>query len=243
MEYCFVDSTKATSNLYSLISSKGLISIPVFYIEYTNFELAKQSLKKIENSLEQYTSFSHLAVHLNIQKIDQQLQQFVSSLKQKFSIVMAQGGLNKINRFLLESTQIDLLIDPHSSKDKIKTDFIHHFNSGINHILSTFAKEKSTTFMINLNSFYQKKKNLSKDIGRIEQNIRFCRKYGIPIICGYIVSKPSQIKSIVELSSILHLLGGSKEQILISSKQVSYILQTNDYLRSSHTLCKGMHYK
>lgn len=242
MNYCFVDSSKATSTLYSLITSKNLYPIPVFYLNYTNFEQAKLSLKQIESTLTNFTSFETLAIFLTISKIDQQLQQFITSLKSQFSIVMAQGGLNKTNRFLLESTSIDILVDPHSSKEKIKSDFIHHFNSGINHILATFAKEKSITFMINLDNFYQKKKNLSKDIGRIQQNIQFCRKYGIPIYCSYIISKPSQIKTYSELSSILHILGASKEQLVVFSNQLETIIKTNSYIQSQKTLTYGIHY-
>lgn len=242
MTYCPFDIAKADSNLVELIKNTNLQPLPVYFLHYDSFNNAKEQLQEI---LKQKSQIQYLnnALYITIESLDQHTQQFIQSLHQHFQLIFAQGGLNKINRFLLESTSIDVLVDPHSSKEKIKTDFIHHFNSGINHILATFAKQKQIIFMCSLNQFMQKKKNLAKDIGRINQNIKIARKYSIPIYCNYIVSKPTHIKTYRELSFIIHLLGGSKEQIEEFKTAITKKIEENSLQQDPHTITKGLYIK
>ena len=242
MNYCPFDIERANISLGKKIKEFNLTPLPVYFLKYITYTQAKENLLEIINKKNQQ-NYNNFAIFIEIEKIDQQTQQFINNLHKEFSIIFVQGGLNKINRFILESTSADVLVDPHTSKYKIKTDFIHHFNSGINHILATFAKEKETIFMINLNSFIQKKKNLSKDIGRISQNIKLCRKYNIPIFLNYIVYKQSQIKTYAELSNILHLLGGSKEQSSNMFSSFEKKVEENNMLNSKNTITKGLYIK
>ena len=237
MKYCLFDAIHSPNEVISRIEKENLIPFPIYYIEYYSQNQAKQDYKKIQDVLEN----SNAGVFITIHSIDQQLQAFLQNLRKSFSLILAQGGLNKVNRLLLESTSIDVLVDPHSSKYKIKRDFIHHFNSGINHVLASFAKEKQTVFMISLEQFRQKKKNLAKDIGRIKQNIEISRKYSIPLNISYIVSKPIHVKTLKEKDAILTLLGASKEQITQARTAIDEKIEYNNKKNSPQFIYEGLH--
>ena len=140
----------------------------------------------------------------------------INSLKQDFDIIIGLGGLNKINRFFLEETQVDFLQDPQNSLFNPKIDFIHHFNSGINEVLCKFAKEKEIGFLFSLNFINNKTKYMAKELGRVDQNIVFAQKYSIPFYFNYIIEKSEEIKSKQELMWIMSLFSINNENKLLS---------------------------
>ena len=238
MNYCFVDAQKDTnSKLSNLVQKKHLTPIDTLKIEYNNYKQARQQIKDSKNLLKNQNT----ALFIENIKIDDQLPQFIKETKKEIDIIIAQGGLNKINRFLLEKTSIDYIADPHSSKDKLKKDFIHHFNSGINHVLATQAKEKKIGLFISLHQFSQKKKNLAKDIGRIQQNIRLWRKYESPILTDYIIEKPSQIKTEFDKKHILLFLSATPQQAHKSSIQLQDKITKNKEKNSKNYITEGLY--
>jgi len=74
------------------------------------------------------------------------------------------------------------------------------------------AQEKDICFIHSLNFFNSKSYIIPKEIGRINQNLKFARKYKIPSIVNYIVKYPAQIKTLVELESIVSFFDLSSMQ-------------------------------
>ncbi len=137
---------------------------------------------------------------------------FVNKIKNHFNFVAGYGGLNKINRFFIENTKIDCIIDPHNSTFQKKHDFIHHFNSGINHILAKIANEKHICFINSLNFIDEKKKDF-KDFSRINQNIKLFYKYNLDFTIEYLIDNQSYIKSEKDLFYIKQLFNIKNDKI------------------------------
>lgn len=193
-------------------------------------------INKIKNDL----NLKYNALLIQVEKLDSNLQGIINSLRNDFDLILGYGGLNKINRFFLESTNIDFLVDPQNSIYKNKLDFIHHFNSGINHILCKFAKDNEIGFLLTMDFNNQKKKNLAKDVGRINQNISFARKYGINICLTPIIKDEFDIKTTSDLRSILSLFDVSSNQKKMSILALETKIKENTFKKSDNYIIRGI---
>lgn len=95
-------------------------------------------------------------------------------------VAFAQSG--EKDREFLERANIDFICDLEGSKRK---DFIHHRNSGLNHVMAKIAAEKNVavgfSFLSILSADSNKRPVL---LGRIKQNIKLCQKYGVRMLFG-----------------------------------------------------------
>lgn len=226
------------NELKELVELNNLVPVVLFQITLSDKNSNKKSfdeLIKLKNSLNPKYS----AIQIKLDKIENQTSGIIDSLKRNFDIVIGLGGLNKINRFFLEQTKIDFLQDPHNSLYMNKTDYIHHFNSNINHVLCNLANEKETGFLFTLN-FSKNKKYIYKEIGRINQNIKFARKFKIPTLINFIIEDEEQIKSKFELMAIMSLFDMSsiqkKESLLILENKI----KENAFKKSSSYIDRGI---
>src|SRR3989338_6580410 len=92
-------------------------------------------------------------------------------------IIIVQGGDDTLNRAVVSSRYVDILLDPHLGSRK---DFMHQRNSGLNHVLCALAKENNVAIGFSFSSILHAEKRAVL-LGRIMQNILLCRKYKIPM--------------------------------------------------------------
>lgn len=215
------------------------IPITVFKLTLNNKQQIKQDLEQLKLKKQEIVP-KYSAIQITIDKLENSTIGTINNLKKDFDITIGLGGLNKINRFLLEQTQINFIQDPQNTLFKPKMDFIHHFNSGMNHILCQFAKDKQIGLIETLNFTYSSKKYIPKEIGRINQNIKFARKYKIPTLINFIVKYPQQIKSIIELQGIMSLFDMSTTQKQESIKILEKTIITNQFKQSKNYITEGI---
>ncbi len=89
-----------------------------------------------------------------------------------------------------------------------KKDFIHHRNSGLNQVLCKLANKNKVIVGINFNNFLKETK-LRKDIiiGRIQQNIKLCRKYKVKMLIASFATTPYEMRNPQDLLSFCVVLG------------------------------------
>jgi len=140
----------------------------------------------------------------------------------KISIeIGVKGDLRNINRFrneyftLVESSDKSRYIIEKIKPNVIfdlevfgRKDFIHHRNSGLNQVLCKIANKNKVIVGINFNNLLKETKS-RKDtiIGRIQQNIKLCRKYKVKMIIGSFASSPYEMRNPNDLMSFLIVLG------------------------------------
>ncbi len=193
------------------LKKENLTPITVFNLIIKDKISTKNNLDKIKE-IKNKIQPEYSAIKVTIDKLDNNTQGFVNGLKREFNLVIGFGGLNKINRFFLEETQIDFLADPQNSIFKSKIDFIHHFNTGLNQVLCRAAKDREINFFISLNFTSQKSYNVAKEIGRLNEVLKFARKYEIKSHINFIIQGSNQIKSIKEIDGVMSLFNVSTEQ-------------------------------
>lgn len=89
-----------------------------------------------------------------------------------------------------------------------KPDFIYNRNSGLNQVLCSLANKNNITACFSFNEILNSDKLIrARIIGRMMQNIRFCRKYKVKTIFASFATKPYEIRSHYELMSFAKVLG------------------------------------
>lgn len=93
-------------------------------------------------------------------------------------IVIVEGGDDKINRAALENKKVDILLSPEKGRGK---DYTHHRNSGLNQVLCKLAAKNKIAIGFNFDDIVASK-NKEVLMGRMMQNIRFCRKFKVRMV-------------------------------------------------------------
>ncbi|RLE45325.1 hypothetical protein DRJ22_04615 [Candidatus Woesearchaeota archaeon] len=90
----------------------------------------------------------------------------------------------------------------------VREDFLHHRASGLNHVLCRLAKKHGSFVAFNFSSvlvaddFFR-----AKIIGRMQQNIRLCRKYRIPMLPLSFARVPFEMRGLLDFRSFFVELG------------------------------------
>lgn len=237
--FVLVEYNDFYENNFEKVRSEGHTPVLMFKVIFSD---KNSTRKNIENTrkLKKEIGYEYNAVQVILEKFDNSTTNLLNNLKNDFDIVIGLGGLNKTNRFFIDQTQIDFLKDPHNALFKPKMDFIHHFNSGLNQVLCKAAKEREIDFLFALNFSSGKSKNIAKNFGRMNQNLKFARKYKIPTLINFIIEKPNQIKSDIELNGIMSLFDISTEQKKESIDLLEKKINENRFKKSDKYIREGI---
>ena len=236
--YSLIDN-RSYNELKNDLQKKEIKPVILFYIEFSSKKNDKENISKLMEFIKKFPN-EKKAIQIKIKSIHNHIQEQLSQLKEDFDILIGLGGLNKINRFFLESTKIDFLQDPQNSFFKIKTDFIHHFNSGMNQILLKFAKEKNIGILVTNYFLNQEPIIRGKEIGRISQNVIHAKKYGVNLLLNAIIKESSDIKTALELQKILFLLKADSNQIKQNENILENKININIEKKSEKYICEGI---
>jgi RNase P/RNase MRP subunit p30 len=220
---------------------KNLEFIVIFEIEFNKDKnLIKKQLEKIDLQIKE-NELENVGIIIKLFSIESFFNNIITNLHKNFDLVIGLGGLNKVNRYFIENTKVDFLLDCHNSKFKIKFDFLHHFNSGLNHIVCKLAKSKNTNFMISLNFLNNYKSIIfQKEIARINQNLKFFKKYKLNCHLFYFIEKKEDIKTELKLKQILEIFKISKIQIKVNQNILKNQINKKRFEKSSKFICEDI---
>ncbi|MEA3329502.1 MAG: hypothetical protein U9Q06_02045 [Nanoarchaeota archaeon] len=111
---------------------------------------------------------------------------------------------DEFNRKMLENGKINFLIFPkvNSVKDKLK-----QRDSGLNQVLCKIARDNHIIIGVDIKNVFSKNEfDLSRELSRVRQNIKLCKKYNVKIVlinCGK--------RDEIDLKSFLLTLGMKTE--------------------------------
>jgi RNase P/RNase MRP subunit p30 len=177
--------------------------------------------------------------------LDNFISNFINNLKLDFDVIIGKGGMNKINRYFIENTKIDFILDPYSNYYYIKKDFIHHFNIGLNQVLFNMMKQKNMGILLSLN-FLDFENNLNKYtkgkfIGRVNKIIKLSNKFKVPILLRFLISNKYIIKNEKEIKWIYSLFNSSSFQFIFSEEFLYKTIKENDFKKSRKYICDGLY--
>jgi RNase P/RNase MRP subunit p30 len=240
--FVLVEYNKNYSDVCCELSRLNYTPITIFKLKLNGKSGIIEQIEKIRE-LKSRINPKFSAVQVQVEKMENTSVGTVNSLRSDFDIVIGLGGLNKINRFFLEDTLVDFLRDPHNVIFRSKMDFIHHQNSGINHVLCCLARDRDIGMFFSLNFVIGQDKNKAKEFGRVSQNIKFCCKYKVPVLLTFAISSVNQIKTCSQLKKISSLFDFSSQMAAQNLLLLDDIVKKNKFRLSEKHIIDGIRFK
>ncbi len=114
----------------------------------------------------------------DLNKAKKEIQTFKKEKPKSQIVVQAQD--EKFNRKILENKDVDIFLDPHTHNRK---EYLKQRDSGLNEFLCKLAKENNIKIGIDISKLTKlEKKQKSKILARIIQNIKLCKRTKTQII-------------------------------------------------------------
>jgi ribonuclease P/MRP protein subunit RPP1 len=158
------------------------------------------NLNKFRNGLD-WRSKPRLAIGVEISSDEQsQIRKLVSGVRKSTEIVVVRGGTPDLNRMILETPEIDILIN-HDVQGK----------PGVNHVLAKLAKKNNVAIALDFNQLM-----VSYRLGRIQEfsamqeTAKLIRKFQAPFILTSGARDPWDMRSPSDLLAFGKQLGFSE---------------------------------
>ena len=111
------------------------------------------------------------------------------------------------NRGLFESKNTRMI---YNLEDTGTREFMHHRNSGLNQVLCKLARDNDITIVFSLALVLSKnRREASMIMGRMMQNVRFCRKYGVGMRLASMAKDPYEMRAPKDMMSFGVCIGMS----------------------------------
>ncbi len=139
-----------------------------------------------------------------------ELMRKISSFSSKGLPVIVKGSTDDINRKAVEDKRVDMLLSPELIKRK---DSLHRRNTGLTQVLCKFATKNNVKIGIDFSSISSlNPREKANRIGRIIQNVIFCRKYHTKMLIASFSESERDLVSVHELRSFCSVLGMTPSQ-------------------------------
>lgn len=172
------------------VNNKSINPIQIEVLKFQDKNQFNSELNSLKNKNSKY-------LLLNVENIDNSLSGIISNLKRKYNNLVATGKNTKIIRFLIESTQIDYILDPQKEQT---IDTTHNFKSGLNQVIVDLLKEKEKKVLFSINDFMFYDKVDNRKIGKIQQNMTILDKKEVDYTFIQFI-EPN--KEIIEIKNII----------------------------------------
>ena len=141
-------------------------------------------------------------------------------------------------RKVFEDKKIDLVFNLELNNKK---DHTHFVNSGLDQVLCKLAKKhgKIVCFsfgsLLNVSNFKR-----SRLLGRIIQNIRFCKKYKVKIAIASFAKNAKEMRYYHDLIALLIVLKAQTSDAKNALKNVYEKIKENKFKKSDKYICEGL---
>ena len=102
-----------------------------------------------------------------------------------------------------------------------RKDSFHYKRSGVNQVIAKLLKKKEKVFVIDFERIL-KSKNISSQLGRLKQNLILAKKYDFEVMICSFATKPMNLRSELQLKSILKALNFLKSTNNSTLEQTAY---------------------
>ena len=132
----------------------------------------------------------------------------IERAKKEGALAFVRARNDVFNRFVMEKTKADLIFDLEYTHKK---DHLHFRRSGLDQVLCKLAARNEKVIGVSLNSLLDAS-DRAMALGRIAQNIMFCRKYGVKMIFGSFARNINEMRGAKDMRSLLVTLGAGDGQ-------------------------------
>jgi len=159
--------------------------------------------------------------------------------KKNYDLILINSKTPEIDRPNLEKGNFDIIFN---LENNVRSDFIHQRNSGLNQVFCKLANRKNTAIGISFLNLLEKKPfERAKALGRIEQNLKLCKKYKVKVIFASCASKPEQMRSPNDLRAFINCLCNNELLAKQALTNLSFILKENIKKKDKNYISKDFH--
>lgn len=156
----------------------------------------QKNIKPLETKIRELQSITKIKLNLGLIAN----QKDIPKAKNKCKFILTES--TEKDQYTLEKLKPNLLFNLEKDERKDKT---HYRLSGLNQVLCKLANKNKITIAFSFEQIL-KEKNKPQLLGRIIQNLRFCKKYKVNTIIRSFASNPYNLKSIKQLESLKRIL-------------------------------------
>lgn len=207
--------TREYTDLVVKLANKETVDLAA-ELDWRNICLCTSKLDK--RFLEQIGKLesSNLQIHSGFITRDDIRKSARKALDLGFSLVVAEPASDNSCREATECWEVDVLLAPEKTADDGR-DYMDQKNSGLDHVMAKFMAERDIALGLDysyvLDTWGMKR---SQIIGRVKQNIRLARKYGIPLIATSGATDASGLRAPLDLIAFYETIGLSRDEALNS---------------------------
>ncbi|MEM5812212.1 MAG: RNase P subunit p30 family protein [Candidatus Aenigmatarchaeota archaeon] len=131
------------------------------------------------------------------------IQKIARSIRRQYELVLAKGGTEETNRTVLETPEVDILVNTN----------LENGQPGINHILARLGAKNSVAICFDFREVLQSvKKTRSELLSSLIETARFVRKYKCPFVLSSGALNEWDMRSPSELIAFGKFLGFDERQ-------------------------------
>jgi RNase P/RNase MRP subunit p30 len=161
----------------------------------------KQLVFKQDDEIEKFLDIETELISV----IDAPLKDLRKEINDSKGKIIIQGGDLNINRFAVENKKVNILLSPEKNSKK---DLMFSRRSGLNQVLCKLAAKNDVVigfdFSYLLNSTGKQKARI---LGRMRQNVKFCKKYKVKMIFSSFAKTKYELRSDDLLKVFSNILG------------------------------------
>ncbi|MEK6900292.1 MAG: RNase P subunit p30 family protein [Nanoarchaeota archaeon] len=135
-------------------------------------------------------------------KSEQELLHQIQEAKNKKLKTIYKAESEKMLRFVLEKSQVDILYGMETINPKDST---HYVRSGLDQILCSIAKEKGKIIAISFAELLHSEQR-GRLLARMMFNVKLCKKYKVPVLITNFASSVSDLRSAKDLEAFGRIL-------------------------------------
>ncbi len=146
---------------------------------------------------------------------EKEFQEIASKLDLK---LYSEGDLTILKKPVREELNRNVDIIYGMEEDK-KKDFIHHRNSGLNHILAKILFEKDIAVGFSFSLFLKYGATI---LGRMKQNVKLCKKYKVKMFVASFTSDPYELRSEEDMKVFAKTIGMTGKENKVVEDKIIY---------------------
>ena len=127
----------------------------------------------------------------------------IDQIKGKKFLALVQAGEEEFNRFVMEKTAADIIFN---LEYVYKKDHLHYRKSGLDEIICRIAAKREKTIAFSFSALLETEKK-ALVMGRMMQNLRFCRKFKVKTFMGSFTADKEAMRSPFDLQKLARVLG------------------------------------
>lgn len=171
------------------------------------------------------------------EKIKSEVQIYYASPSKGDILIVESRGSEK-DRHVLEKTNTDCV---YSFEENRKKDKVHHRGSGLNQVLCKIMKDKKKIIVYNFNLVLNSKgADRARIMGRIKQNIKFCRKYKVQQAIASFASTPFEMRALTDLKSFGIAMGMHQSEAKKALELIQERVEQNKSRKTGKRVAEGI---